>query len=101
MGFCRTNLFKRLESSGQAFIQSVERHILRNYVYLHALENGRPCPSARRTPAALDARFTDADTDYDLFASDDDDAATSSPLPPGEGPGVRDLLPSPPGEGRG
>ncbi len=28
MGFCRTNLFKRLESSGQAFLQSVERHIL-------------------------------------------------------------------------
>ena len=24
MGFCRTNLFKRLESSGQVFIQSVE-----------------------------------------------------------------------------
>jgi hypothetical protein len=44
MGFCRTNLFKRLESSGQAFIQSVERHILRNYVYLHALENDLPLP---------------------------------------------------------
>jgi len=37
MGFCRTNLFKRLESSGAAFIQSLERHILRNYVYLHAI----------------------------------------------------------------
>jgi hypothetical protein len=34
LGYCRTNLFKRLESSGQAFIQSVERHILRNFVYL-------------------------------------------------------------------
>src|SRR3990170_4664894 len=28
MGFCRTNLFKRLESGGQAFLQSIERHIL-------------------------------------------------------------------------
>ncbi|MDX2064463.1 MAG: phospholipase D-like domain-containing protein, partial [Fimbriimonadaceae bacterium] len=36
MGFCRTNLFKRLESSGLAFIQSLERHILRNYIYIHA-----------------------------------------------------------------
>ena len=44
MGFCRTNLFKRLESSGQAFIQSVERHILRNYIFLHAIENGLPLP---------------------------------------------------------
>ena len=27
MGFCRTNLFKRLESSGHAFLLSVERHV--------------------------------------------------------------------------
>src|SRR5712692_10050767 len=44
MGFCRTNLFKRLESSGQAFLQSIQRHILRNFVYLHALENDQPLP---------------------------------------------------------
>jgi hypothetical protein len=44
MGFCRTNLFKRLESSGMAFIQSIERHILRNYIFLHALENNLPVP---------------------------------------------------------
>src|SRR5262249_9779702 len=36
MGFCRTNLFKRLESGGPAFIQSLERHVLRNFIYLHA-----------------------------------------------------------------
>jgi hypothetical protein len=30
MGFCRTNLFKRLESGGHAFLLSVKRHILRN-----------------------------------------------------------------------
>ena len=45
MGFCRTNLFKRLESSGDAFQQSIERHILRNHVFLHAIENGLPLPS--------------------------------------------------------
>ena len=39
-GFCRTNLFKRLESSGHAFILSIERHILRNYIFLHAIEKG-------------------------------------------------------------
>lgn len=27
MGFSRTNLFKRLESGGPAFIQSIDRHI--------------------------------------------------------------------------
>ena len=45
MGFCRTNLFKRLESSGQAFLQSVERHILRNFIFLHAIENDLPLPA--------------------------------------------------------
>src|SRR5690606_7303874 len=30
MGFCRTNLFKRLESSGYSFLLSLSRHILRN-----------------------------------------------------------------------
>src|SRR5262249_2331189 len=44
MGFCRTNLFKRLESGGQAFPQSFERHILRNFVYLHAIQQAMPLP---------------------------------------------------------
>ncbi len=44
MGFCRTNLFKRLESGGSAFLQSITRHILRNYVFLHAIENGLDLP---------------------------------------------------------
>lgn len=71
MGFCRTNLFKRLESSGQAFVQSVERHILRNYVYLHALENGEPLPIGTQDVAMFDSRFNDADTT--LFADDNDE----------------------------
>ena len=43
-GFIRTSLLKRLASSGPAFLLSVERHILRNLVVLHALENGLPFP---------------------------------------------------------
>jgi len=38
-GFCRINLFKRLESSGFAFLQSVQRHILRNCIFIYAIEN--------------------------------------------------------------
>jgi superfamily II DNA or RNA helicase len=66
MGFCRTNLFKRLESSGLAFLQSIERHILRNYVYLHAIETGLPLPIGTQDASLLDARFTDVERD--LFA---------------------------------
>lgn len=63
MGFCRTNLFKRLESSGLAFIQSVERHILRNYIYLHAIENSLPLPIGTTDPSMLDVHAFDEDSD--------------------------------------
>lgn len=74
MGFCRTNLFKRLESSGQAFLQSVERHILRNYIYLHAIENGMPLPIGTQDATLLDDRFCDEDADAvrDIFENDDE-----------------------------
>ena len=76
MGFCRTNLFKRLESSGQAFIQSVDRHILRNYIFLHAIENDEPLPIGSQDAEMLDSRFEDRDTDEAtliLDASGDED----------------------------
>ena len=76
IGFCRTNLFKRLESSGAAFLQSVERHVLRNYVFLHAIRNGVPLPLGTQDAEMLDSRFTDEDADQAkgaLFDPDDDD----------------------------
>jgi superfamily II DNA or RNA helicase len=72
MGFCRTNLFKRLESSGEAFLLSVERHILRNYIFLHAIENDLDLPIGTQDAGLLDARVNDADSD--LFDDDDNDA---------------------------
>ena len=63
MGFCRTNLFKRLESSGAAFIQSLERHILRNYVYLHAIAQDLPLPIGTQDAVLLDEVGNDEDTD--------------------------------------
>lgn len=53
-GFCRTNLFKRLESGGHTFIQSLDRHILRNFIVLHALENGLPVPIGTQEQSMLD-----------------------------------------------
>ena len=76
MGFCRTNLFKRLESSGAAFLQSVERHVLRNYVFLHALKKGLPLPLGTQDAEMLDSRFTDEDADQakgSLFDPEDDE----------------------------
>ena len=76
IGFCRTNLFKRLESSGAAFLQSVERHVLRNYVFLHAIRNSLPLPLGTQDAEMLDSRFTDEDADQAkgaLFDPGDDD----------------------------
>jgi hypothetical protein len=61
MGFCRTNLFKRLESSGYAFLLSVERHILRNFISLYALENKLPVPIGTQVSDLLDTRYEDTD----------------------------------------
>jgi SNF2 family DNA or RNA helicase len=82
MGFCRTNLFKRLESSGQAFLQSVERHILRNYIYLHAINNDLPIPVGTQDAEMLDPGISDQDA---LFAEEDEengDAADQLPAKP-------------------
>ncbi len=70
MGFCRTNLFKRLESSGQVFLESIERHVLRNYIFLHALENGLPLPIGTQEAALLDTRLNDEDTERPDFIDD-------------------------------
>ena len=44
MGFCRVNLFKRLESSGASFLLSLERHVLRNAIFLHAIKHKLDVP---------------------------------------------------------
>jgi hypothetical protein len=75
IGFCRTNLFKRLESSGHAFLLSVRRHIVRNYIFLHALENGLPLPVGTQDSSLFDTRAEDHDSDSALFGADEDAAA--------------------------
>ena len=71
IGFCRTNLFKRLESSGHSFLLSVRRHILRNFIFLHALENGLPLPVGTQDSSLFDTRTDDHDSDSVLFGGDE------------------------------
>lgn len=90
MGFCRTNLFKRLESGGPAFIQSIERHILRNFIVLHAIENGLDIPLGTQEAGLLEARTDDEDPDagtlglfeHDNGEDEDDDAPSNLLLRP-------------------
>ena len=72
MGFCRTNLFKRLESAGPAFLLSIERHILRNFIVLHAIENGLDIPLGTQGAELLDTRYYDEDPD-DIIGDDNEE----------------------------
>ncbi len=76
-GFCRTNLFKRLESSGHAFIVSLERHILRNFIWLHAIENGLPLPIGTQDMGLLDTWASDEDSE--ICDTDGDDGGDADP----------------------
>jgi superfamily II DNA or RNA helicase len=69
MGFSRTNLFKRLESSGSAFIQSIERHILRNFIYLYAIDQSLDIPIGTQDADLLDTRNSDEDADSVMVSS--------------------------------
>ena len=81
MGFCRTNLFKRLESAGPAFLLSIERHILRNFVFLHALDNGLDIPLGTQGAELLDTRYSDEDPECTLTLDEDDDGDLSQAGP--------------------
>ena len=93
MGFCRTNLFKRLESSGHSFLQSIARHILRNQVYLYAIENGLDLPLGVLDAGLLDLERVDEDAEglegnaedlldglYDSATDDTQDAGSDAPI---------------------
>ena len=78
MGFCRTGLLKRLESSGHAFLFSVEWHVLRNFIFLHAIENELALPIGTLDVGPWDPYSSDQDADQaprdDIDADDDEES---------------------------
>ena len=44
MGFCKSTFFKRIDSSGFSFLLTIYRHILRNAVFIYAIESKLPLP---------------------------------------------------------
>lgn len=61
IGFTRIGLYKRLESSGHSFLLSVERHILRNCVFLHAINKNSPLPIGSVEGGLIDLFTSDVD----------------------------------------
>jgi hypothetical protein len=74
IGFARTNLFKRLESSGYSFLLSLSRHILRNYLFMYAFDNGLPFPVGKQDVGIIDEfLYSDRDQEDDEDTKIDDD----------------------------
>lgn len=67
-GVTRISLYKRLSSSGAAFTISLQRHLLRNWVFLNALRDGNPLPIGHVDDTLWD---DDAGPDHDEIAGDD------------------------------
>jgi hypothetical protein len=66
IGFARTNLFKRLESSGYSFLLSISRHILRNYLFIYTMENNLAFPIGKQEAGLIDDfMYTDKDDEDD------------------------------------
>lgn len=61
VGFARTSLFKRLESSGWSFLLSLQRHILRNHLFVYALENDLDLPIGIQDGEGIDEILGDED----------------------------------------
>ena len=60
MGFCKSTFFKRMDSCGYSYLLTVYRHILRNAIFLYAIENKVPFP------------IGDENTLHDNYSDDED-----------------------------
>ena len=70
-GFCKSTFFKRIDSSGFSFLLTVYRHILRNAVFIYAIDNKLPLPIGDEN-ALPDEYVEDEDTSQRMFASEVD-----------------------------
>ncbi len=66
MGFCKSTFFKRIDSSGYSFLLTLYRHILRNAVFIYAIDNKLQLPISDENSFPED--FTD---DADMNNSTD------------------------------
>ena len=66
MGFCKSTFFKRIDSSGYAFLLTVYRPILRNALFIYAIENKLPLPIGDENGFA-DNYVEDEDSNQSLF----------------------------------
>ena len=71
MGFCKSTFFKRIDSSGFSFLLTLYRHILRNAVFIYAIDNKLPLPIGDENN--LPDTFIDDEDINDIFTHDNDE----------------------------
>lgn len=79
MGFCRSTFFKRIDSCGFSFLLTVYRHILRNAVFIYAIDNKLKLPVSDENTFPEDF-IDDADIN-DIFPPNNNESSTSENLP--------------------
>lgn len=75
MGFCRSTFFKRIDSSGFAFLLTLYRHILRNAVFIYAIDHKLPLPIGDES-SLPDDYIEDEDENESMFGDADNDVQT-------------------------
>lgn len=75
MGFCKSTFFKRIDSSGFSFLLTLYRHILRNMVFVYAIENKLPLPIGDEN-SLPDEYVADEDSSQQMFSDRNDSAIT-------------------------
>lgn len=71
MGFCKSTFFKRIDSSGFSFLLTLYRHILRNAVFIYAIENKLPLPIGDEN--AIPEEYLDDEDINDIFPHDNEE----------------------------
>ena len=71
MGFCMSTFFKRIDSSGFSFLLTLYRHILRNAVFIYAIDNKLPLPIGDEN--SIPEEFIEDEDINDIFRHDDED----------------------------
>ena len=66
MGFCKSTFFKRMDSCGYSFLLTLYHHVLRNAVFMYALDNGLDLPIGDEN-ALPDDFVNDEDTNGSIF----------------------------------
>ena len=72
-GFCRIGLFKRLESSGFAFLKSVQRHILRNCIFIYAIQTKQNLLIKEQASDIIADAFEDKEGGFTGFSDEEDE----------------------------